>query len=44
MKTMNNIYEAPKAEVIEMSMSNTVLTTSGGNYDNPDGPGSEVTF
>ena len=44
MKTMNNIYEAPKAEVIEMNMTGAVLTTSGGGYDNPDNPDPGPTF
>ena len=31
MKKMN-VYEAPKAEVIEMNLNATVLTSSGGDW------------
>ena len=37
MKKMNKIYEAPKAEVIEMQMP-TVLMASGADMLDPEGP------
>jgi hypothetical protein len=44
MKKMNNIYEAPMAEVIEMNMNSTVLTTSTGDVNPPYDPEGEDTF
>lgn len=44
MKTMNNIYEAPKAEVIEMNMSSAVLSTSEGTVIPPTAPTCEDNF
>ena len=44
MKTMNNIYEAPKAEVIEMNLTGAVLIGSNGEVTPPPGPGSSDNF
>ena len=38
MKTMNNIYEAPKAEVIEMNLTGAVLIGSNGTVNPSPGP------
>ena len=37
MKKMNNIYEAPKAEVIELNVAKDFMTTFGGGGTVPVG-------
>lgn len=37
MKKMNKMYEAPKAEVIEMEMPVVLMASAGGNTPDPAG-------
>jgi hypothetical protein len=42
MKKMNKMYAAPKAEVIEMNMSTSVLMGSNGTTNSGQGQGGTV--